>query len=177
MWSHGGKWEKVSVLLEVKLTWIKNHTCLVIFNWENYKPKKCICIYISILTPKISIIILNLKNTWSPITKREHVCACFLITLTQPGRQSEQVFKIFITLFIYIIIKLLFFFFFLKLTSLTSHLRDGIWQQGVELLVGAVPNSTPAGRLKVLPDATQANGHPLAQQRVGVRQLLQTVGY
>lgn len=67
--------------------------------------------------------------------------------------------------------------FHLEVDILTSHLRDGIWQQGVEFLVGTVPNSTPASRLKVLPDATQANGHPLAQQRVGVRQLLQTVGY
>lgn len=51
---------------------------------------------------------------------------------------------------------------------LTPHLRDGIRQQGVELLVGTVPNATPAGRVEVLPDATQANGHPLAEEGVGV---------
>lgn len=37
--------EKVWVLLEVKLTWIKNHTCLVIFNLKNsllpITPAKC----------------------------------------------------------------------------------------------------------------------------------------
>ena len=60
---------------------------------------------------------------------------------------------------------------------LTSHLRNWIRQQSVELLMGAVPNSTPARRVEVLPDAAQANGHPLAEQRVGVWQLLQAVGY
>lgn len=60
---------------------------------------------------------------------------------------------------------------------LSPHLGDGIRQQGVELLVGAVPNTTPASRVEVLPDATQANGHPLAEQGVGVWQLLQAVRY
>ena len=69
------------------------------------------------------------------------------------------------------------FFFFCSLGKLfkytlalvlTSHLRNWIRQQSVELLMGAVPNSTPARRVEVLPDAAQANGHPLAEQRVGV---------
>lgn len=60
---------------------------------------------------------------------------------------------------------------------LTSHLRDGIRQQGVQLFVGAISDSTPPSWVEVLPDAAQANGHPLAEQRVGVRQLLQAVGY
>lgn len=60
---------------------------------------------------------------------------------------------------------------------LTSHLGDGIRQQRVELLVGAVPNTTPASRVEVLPDAAQANGNPLAEQGVWVWQLLQAVGY
>ena len=60
---------------------------------------------------------------------------------------------------------------------LSPHLRDGVGEQAVELLVGAVPDPAPAGRVKVLPDASQADGHPLAQQGVRVRQLLQTDGY
>lgn len=40
----------------------------------------------------------------------------------------------------------------------------------------AVSNATPARRVEVLPDATQADGHPLTEQRVRVRQLLQAVG-
>lgn len=62
-------------------------------------------------------------------------------------------------------------------TNSTSHLRDGIWEQGVQLLVGAVPDSTPACWVEILPDAAQANGHPLAEQGVGVGKLLQAVGY
>lgn len=56
------------------------------------------------------------------------------------------------------------------------HLGHGVRQQGVELLVGAVSNATPSRRVEVLPDAAQADGHPLAEQRVRVRQLLQAVG-
>lgn len=40
----------------------------------------------------------------------------------------------------------------------------------------AVSNATPSRWVKVLPDATQADGHPLTEQRVRVRQLLQAVG-
>lgn len=40
----------------------------------------------------------------------------------------------------------------------------------------AVSNATPSRRVEVLPDAPQADGHPLTEQRVGVRQLLQAVG-
>lgn len=40
----------------------------------------------------------------------------------------------------------------------------------------AVSNAAPSRRVKVLPDAAQADGHPLTEQRVGVRQLLQAVG-
>lgn len=60
---------------------------------------------------------------------------------------------------------------------LTSHLWNGIWKQSVELLVGAVANPTPTRRVKVLPDASQANSHPLAEQGMGVWQLLQAVCY
>lgn len=60
---------------------------------------------------------------------------------------------------------------------MTSHLRNRIRQQGVELLVGTVSDAAPTRRFKVLPDAAQTYGHPLAQQRMWVRQLLQTVGY
>lgn len=62
------------------------------------------------------------------------------------------------------------------LEGLGPHLRNRIRQQGVELLVRAVPDAAPACRVEVLPDASQADGHPLAEQRVGVRQLLQAVG-
>lgn len=57
-----------------------------------------------------------------------------------------------------------------------SYLWDGVWQQCVEFLVGAVPDAAPARRVKVLPDPAQTNGHPLAQQGMGVWQLLQAVG-
>lgn len=43
--------------------------------------------------------------------------------------------------------------------------------------MGAVPNATPAGGVKILPDAAETNGHPLTEERVGVRQLLQAVCY
>lgn len=33
-----------------------------------------------------------------------------------------------------------------------SYLWDGVWQQCVEFLVGAVPDAAPARRVKVLPD-------------------------
>lgn len=42
--------------------------------------------------------------------------------------------------------------------------------------MGTVPHAAPAGRVEVLPDAPQADGHPLAQQRVGVAELLQADG-
>lgn len=60
---------------------------------------------------------------------------------------------------------------------LHSHLRYGVGQQAVELLVGTVPDTTPAGRVKVLPDASQADGHPLTEQGMRVRELLQADGY
>lgn len=65
----------------------------------------------------------------------------------------------------------------LKLWYITSHLWNRIRKQSVELLVGAVANPTPTRRVKVLPDASQANSHPLAEQGVGVWQLLQAVRY
>jgi len=65
---------------------------------------------------------------------------------------------------------------FLSFVVPTPHLGDGVRQQRVQLLVGAVSNSTPAGRVKVLPDAAQADGNPLSEQGVGVRELLQAVG-
>ena len=57
-----------------------------------------------------------------------------------------------------------------------AYLWDGVGQQAVELLVRAVPHAAPARRVEVLPDAAQADGHPLAQQRVRVVQLLQANG-
>ena len=60
--------------------------------------------------------------------------------------------------------------------GLQTHLRDGVGEEAAELLVGAVPHPTPPGRVKVLPDAAQADGHPLAQQGVGVVELLQADG-
>ena len=60
---------------------------------------------------------------------------------------------------------------------LPSHLRYRVGQQAVELLVGTVPDTTPAGRVKVLPDASQADGHPLTEQGMRVRELLQADGY
>lgn len=42
--------------------------------------------------------------------------------------------------------------------------------------MSAVPHPTPPGRVKVLPDPPQADGHPLAQQGVGVAELLQADG-
>lgn len=57
-----------------------------------------------------------------------------------------------------------------------THLRDGVGEEAVELLVGAVPHPAPPGRVEVLPDAPQADGHPLAQEGVGVAELLQADG-
>lgn len=60
--------------------------------------------------------------------------------------------------------------------GLQTHLRDGVGEEAAELLMGAVPHPAPPGRVKVLPDAAQADGHPLAQQGVGVVELLQADG-
>lgn len=57
-----------------------------------------------------------------------------------------------------------------------AHLRDGVREEAAELLVRAVPHATPPGRVKVLPDAAQTDGHPLAQERVRVVELLQADG-
>lgn len=40
--------------------------------------------------------------------------------------------------------------------------------------MGTVPHTTPPCRVKILPDASQANSHPLAQKRVWIIQLFQT---
>lgn len=42
--------------------------------------------------------------------------------------------------------------------------------------MSAVPHPAPPGGIKVLPDPPQADGHPLAQQGVGVAELLQADG-
>lgn len=42
--------------------------------------------------------------------------------------------------------------------------------------MSAVSHAAPPRRVKILPDAAQANSHPLAQQRVGIIQLLQANG-
>lgn len=57
-----------------------------------------------------------------------------------------------------------------------THLGNGVRQQAAELLVSAVPHPAPPGGIKVLPDPPQADGHPLAQQGVGVAELLQADG-
>lgn len=57
-----------------------------------------------------------------------------------------------------------------------AHLRDGVGEEAVELLVGAVSHPTPPRRVEILPDPSQANGHPLAQQGVWVTELLQADG-
>lgn len=50
-----------------------------------------------------------------------------------------------------------------KLTSArTTYLRDGVGEEAIEFFVGAVSHPTPPCRIKVLPDPSQANGHPLA---------------
>lgn len=50
-----------------------------------------------------------------------------------------------------------------KLTcAKTTHFRDGVGEEAIELFVGAVSHPTPPCRVKVLPDPSQANGHPLA---------------
>lgn len=59
---------------------------------------------------------------------------------------------------------------------LQPHLGDGVGEEAAELLVGAVPHAAPAGRVEVLPDPPEADGHPLAQQGVGVAELLQADG-
>lgn len=43
--------------------------------------------------------------------------------------------------------------------------------------MGAVSHSTPPGRVEVLPDPAQTNGHPLPEERVGITQLLQADRY
>lgn len=50
-----------------------------------------------------------------------------------------------------------------KLTSArTTHLRDRVGEEAIELFVGTVSHPTPPCRVEVLPDPSQANGHPLA---------------
>lgn len=43
--------------------------------------------------------------------------------------------------------------------------------------MGAVSHSTPPGRVEVLPDPAQTNGHPLPEERVGIVELLQADCY
>lgn len=62
------------------------------------------------------------------------------------------------------------------LFSRTAHLRDGVGEEAVELLVSAVSHPAPPRRVEILPDSSQANGHPLAQQGVRVTELLQADG-
>lgn len=64
----------------------------------------------------------------------------------------------------------------LKWPWVWTHLRDGVGEKAAELLVSAVPHPAPPGRVKVLPDPAQADGHPLAQQGVGIVELLQADG-
>lgn len=58
----------------------------------------------------------------------------------------------------------------------TTHLRDGVGEEAVELFVGAISHSTPPRRIEILPDPSQANGHPLSQQGVRVTELFQADG-
>lgn len=58
------------------------------------------------------------------------------------------------------------------MSARTTHLRDRVGEEAVELFMGAVSHPTPPCRVEVLPDPSQANGQPLAQQGVRVAELL-----